>query len=50
MSRNRRRTLRGTLRIFCELKTKVAAILSSRHSLTGMNCLIQAPKLPGFRL
>jgi hypothetical protein len=25
-------------------------IFSSRYSETGMNCLIHAPKLPGFRL
>lgn len=40
----------GTLRISCEVRTKLGAIFSSGYSLTGMNCLIHAPKLPGFLL
>jgi hypothetical protein len=33
-----------------ESRTKLAGVFSIRYSETGMNCLIQAPKLPGFRL
>ena len=55
----------GTLRISCESRTKLGnwrvlarlgwagdnvGIFSIRYSETGMNCLIHAPKLPGFRL
>jgi len=33
-----------------EPRTKLAGVFSIRYSETGMNCLIHAPKLPGFRL
>ena len=33
-----------------EARTKLAGVFSIRYSETGMNCLIHAPKLPGFRL
>jgi hypothetical protein len=40
----------GYVEDFCEPRTKLAAIFSSRYSLTGMNCLIQLPNPPGLRL
>ena len=33
-----------------EARTKLAGVFSIRYSETGMNCLIQLPKLPGLRL
>ena len=33
-----------------EPRTTLAGVFSIRYSETGMNCLIHAPKLPGFRL
>ncbi len=33
-----------------EVRTKLPGVFSIRYSETGMNCLIQAPKLPGLRL
>jgi hypothetical protein len=33
-----------------EPRTKLAGAISIRYWETGMNCLIHAPKLPGFRL
>jgi hypothetical protein len=33
-----------------EPRTKLAGVFSIRYSETGMNCLTQAPKLPGLRL
>jgi hypothetical protein len=40
----------GYVEDFLRIENEVAAIFSSRYSETGMNCLIHAPKLPGFRL
>ena len=37
----------GTLRIF---EPRTTTNMFSRYSETGMNCLIQFPKLPGLRL
>ena len=33
-----------------EPRTTWVGVFSIRYSETGMNCLIHAPKLPGFRL
>lgn len=33
-----------------EARTTLPGVFSIRYSETGMNCLIHAPKLPGFRL
>ena len=48
--RKPRRTRSGTLRMCREPRTTCTSMLDSRYSETGMNCLIQLPKLPGLRL